>query len=72
MFSSLLFVFACLVGSMAVTRTAGAFGRSAGLGCALALVGIAWMAPLGNVLALLVAAGALGVARAEEQRRIAR
>ena len=42
------------------------------IGCAAALVGIAWLAPLGNLLALLAATGALGVARAEEQRRIAR
>ena len=72
MFSTLFFLFACVVGSMAVTRTAGAFGRRAGVGCALALVGIAWLAPLGNLLALLAATGALGVARSEEQRRLAR
>ena len=70
MFSTLLFLFACIVGSMAVTRTAGAFGKGAGLGCASALVAIAFLAPLGNLLALLVATGALGVARAEERRRI--
>ena len=70
MFAAALFAFAFLVGAVAVRHTADAFGRGAGVGCAGALLAIAWAAPLGNLLALLIATAALGVARAEARRQL--
>ncbi len=70
MYSVLFSVFVVALGALATWRTDTVYGRPAGLSLALTLGGIAAFAPLGSFLALLVAAGALTVARQEERRRL--
>lgn len=71
MFTNLLLLFVVVVGALATWRAHVVFGQPSGLACALALAGIAAFAPLGSLVALLTGAGILGVARAEERRRVA-
>ena len=71
MFSSLLLLFVVVTGALATWRTHVVFGQPSGLACALALAGLAAFAPLGSLVALLTGVGILGMARAEERKRIA-
>lgn len=70
MLSSLFVVFVFAVATLAVWRTSAVYGSATGMGAAVGLTAVSFLLPLGNLVALVVAAGALGLARSEERRRL--
>ena len=70
MFSFLYMSFVVLVGLLAAARTHGTWGPPAGIGLGAALLALILLMPLGSILALGAATGALVACRKEEHRRL--